>query len=199
MARTLPWQQHMFRRFPSGAGHDDGFTMLEILAVIVVAVSLLSIGLGGFSLALDTVRGDASMNKVLWQLKLAREAAINQRRSVEVRFTPPNFVAVVRRDIPNGETVLSTTVLEHQTTFVLFPDLPDTPDRFGASAAIDFGGADAIMFNAEGQLVDETGNIVNGSIFIGRIGSPMTARALTVFGPTSTIRTYRWNGTEWRN
>jgi prepilin-type N-terminal cleavage/methylation domain-containing protein len=111
----------MFRRFPSGAGHDDGFTMLEILAVIVVAVSLLSIGLGGFSLALDTVRGDASMNKVLWQLKLAREAAINQRRSVEVRFTPPNFVAVVRRDIPNGETVLSTTVLEHQTTFVLFP------------------------------------------------------------------------------
>jgi hypothetical protein len=55
------------------------------------------------------------------------------------------------------------------------------------------------MFNAEGQLVDETGNIVNGSIFIGRIGSPMTARALTVFGPTSTIRTYRWNGTEWRN
>lgn len=189
----------MFRRFPPGAGHDDGFTLLELLAVIVVAVSVLSITLGGFSLALDTVRGDASMNKVLWQLKLAREAAINQRRSIEVRFEPPNFLSVVRRNIPNGETVISTAVLEHRTNFLRFPDLPDTPDGFGADAAIDFGGAAAIMFNAEGQLVDQGGNIVNGSIFIGRPAAPLTARALTVFGPTSTIRTYRWNGSEWRN
>lgn len=186
-------------RSPSQETGDAGFTLLELLAVMVIGIAVASIGLGGFASVLDTVRGDASMNKVQWQLKLARETAINQRRSVEVRFTPPNFMTVVRRNIPNGETVVSTAVLEHQTNFVMFPAFPDTPDQFGNATAIDFGTANAVMFNAEGQLVDETGSIINGTIFIGRIGAPMTARALTVFGPTSTIRTFRWNGTEWRN
>ncbi len=178
---------------------DAGFTLIELLAVMVIGIAVASLGLGGFTSVLDTVRGDASMHKVQWQLKLARETAINQRRAVEVRFTPPNFMTVVRRNIPEGETVVSTAVLEHQTSFVMFPAFPDTPDGFGNEAAIDFGAAEAVMFNAEGQLVDATGNIINGTIFIGRVGAPMTARALTVFGPTSTIRTFRWNGSEWRN
>lgn len=178
---------------------DAGFTVIELLGVLVVTVSVLGIGLGGFSMALNTVRGDASMNIVLWQLKLARETAINQRRSVEVRFTPPNFMRVVRRNIPNGETEISTAVLEHQTQFYMFNSMPDTPDAFGRTTAIDFGSATAIMFNAEGQLVDQAGTTLNGSVFIGRPGAPMTARALTVFGPTSAIRTYRWNGAAWRH
>ena len=189
----------MLRGSLSHSPSDAGFTLIEMLAVMFVSITVLSISLGGFTLALDTVRGDASMNKVLWQLKLAREAAINQRRAVEIRFTPPNFMTVVRRNIPNGETVISTAVLEHSTNFIRFAGLPDTPDGFGAAAAIDFGAAAAFLFNAEGQFVDEGGNLLNGSIFIGRNGSPGTARALTVFGPTSSIRTYRWNGTEWRN
>jgi prepilin-type N-terminal cleavage/methylation domain-containing protein len=189
----------VFRHAPSHVARDAGFTIIEVMVVMAISVTVLSLSLGGFSSALDTVRGDASMNKVLWQLKLARETAINQRRSVEVRFTPPNFMAVVRRNIPNGETVVSTAVLEHSTSFVVFPAFPDTPDGFGNAAAIDFGGAAAVMFNAEGQLVDETGALTNGTIFIGRIGAPLTARALTVFGPTSSIRTFRWNGSQWRN
>lgn len=187
------------RRFRSSPRSDAGFTVIELLGVLVVTVSVLGIGLGGFSMALNTVRGDASMNIVLWQLKLARETAINQRRSVEVRFTMPNYMQVVRRNIPSGETEVSTAVLEHQTQFYVFSSMPDTPDTFGRAAAIDFGAATAVMFNAEGQLVDQTGNIINGSVFIGRPGAPMTARALTVFGPTSAIRTYRWNGSAWRH
>jgi prepilin-type N-terminal cleavage/methylation domain-containing protein len=189
----------VLRGSPSHVPRDAGFTVIELLVVMVISVTMLSLSMGGFVSALDTVRGDASMNKVQWQLKLARETAINQRRSVEVRFTPPNFLSVVRRNIPNGETVISTAVLEHRTSFLVFPAFPDTPDGFGNAAAIDFGGAAAIMFNAQGQLVDGTGATLNGSIFIGRVGAPATARALTVFGPTSTIRTYRWNGSEWRN
>ena len=178
---------------------DAGFSLIELLGVLVLMASVLGIGLGGFTMALNTVRGDASMNIVLWQLKLARETAINQRRSVEIRFTPPNFMSVVRHDLPNGETVVSTAVLEHQTAFYAFVSMPDTPDGFGKTGALSFGAATSYLFNAEGQFVDQGGNIINGSVFIGKQSTPMTARALTVFGPTSTIRTYRWNGTAWRH
>lgn len=167
--------------------------------MLVVSLSVLGIGLGGFSTALNTIRGDATMNIVHWQLKMARETAINQRRSVEVQFAPPNFMSVVRRNIPTGTTVLSTAVLEHQTQFYVFTSIPDTPDSFGRASAIDFGAATAVMFNSEGQLVDQAGAIINGTVFTGKPGTPMTARALTVFGPTSAISTYRWNGAQWRH
>jgi hypothetical protein len=169
------------------------------MAVLVVSLSVLGISLGGFSTALNTIRGDASMNIVHWQLKMARETAINQRRSVEVQFTPPNFMSVVRLNIPTGTTVLSTAVLEHQTQFYSFSSMPDTPESFGKTGPISFGSATSIRFNAEGQLVDQTGAILNGTVFVGKPGVPMTARALTVFGPTSAIRSYRWNGAAWRH
>jgi type II secretory pathway pseudopilin PulG len=178
---------------------DAGFSLIELLGVLVVMVSVLGIGLGGFTMALNNIRGDASMNIVLWQFKLARETAINQRRSVEVRFTPPNFMSVVRRNIPNGETVISTAVLEHQSQFYAFATMPDTPDAFGKTGAVSFGAATAYMFDAQGQFVDQAGNILNGSVFIGKPNTPMTARALTIFGPTSSIRSYRWNGGAWRH
>jgi Tfp pilus assembly protein FimT len=167
--------------------------------VLVMMGTVLAIGLGGFTVALDTVRGDASMNVVLWQLKLARETAINQRRSVRVTFTEPNYMTVVRQNIPSGTTLISTAVLEHQTKFYVFSNMPDTPDGFGKANAIDFGTATEIRFNSEGQLTNQLGAIINGSVFIAKPSSRMTARALTVFGPTSTIRTYRWNGTAWKH
>jgi type II secretory pathway pseudopilin PulG len=202
---NVAFRCHVFRPFHSRPPGDAGFTTLELLAVLVIGIAVAAISLGGFTNALDTVRGDASMNKVQWQLKLARETAINQRRAVELRFTPPNFLSVVRRNIPwdagdpSTESIISTAVLEHGTNFFAFTGVPDTPDGFGRTQPVDFGDADAVMFNADGQLVDETGAIINGTIFIGRPGAPLTARALTVFGPTSTIRTYRWNGSAWRN
>ncbi len=189
----------MLPRSPNPAPNDAGFTLIQVLIVFVLMSSVLGISLGGFTTALNTVRGDASMNIMLWQLKLARETAINQRRSVELNFTLPNFVSVVRRNIPNGTTVIATAVLEHQSQFYYFPAIPDTPDTFGRTNAIDFGGVATVMFNSDGQLTDGAGNIINGTVFIGKVGAPLTARALTVFGPTAGIRTYRWNGSAWRH
>ena len=48
------------------------------------------------------------------------------------------------------------------------------------------------------MLTDVNGNAINGTVFLGEPGKPITSRALTVFGPTATIRTYRWNGAAWR-
>jgi type II secretory pathway pseudopilin PulG len=184
-------------RAPRADG-DHGFTMVEIMATLGLVMVVLAIAVGFYPPAVATIQGDADMRILNWQLKLAREVAINQRRSVQLVFIPPNQVQVVRNDIPAGTTVVSTAVLEHNTRFHLFAGQPDTPDGFGRPSAIWFSGAASVMFTADGMLTDPAGNPVNGSIFMGQPGRPLTSRALTVFGPTATIRTYRWNGTQWR-
>lgn len=177
---------------------DAGFSATELLIVATMCVTLAAITSGTFVSATSTVQGNADMQVVQGQIKLARETAINQRRSVEIRFVAPNQIQVVRRNIPAGTTTLSTAFLEHQATFRVFPTVPDTPDGFGKASATDFGGVAAMMFTADGMFTDATGTPVNGTVFIGQANKPLTARAVTVFGPTAMIRAYRWNGAAWK-
>lgn len=182
----------------SDAHTDSGYSLLEVVLTTGLAISTLAIAAGYYPQAAATIEGDANMRIVNWQLKLARETAINERRPVEVEFIPPNAVRIVRHEIPEGETVLHTAVLENHTEFLLFDGQPDTPDGFGRTGAVALSGAESVQFTADGMFTDAAGNPVNGSIFLGQHGKPMTSRAITIFGPTATLRTYRWNGAEWR-
>ena len=172
--------------------------MIEIMATLGFVMVILAIAVGFYPPAIATIQGDADMRVMNWQLKLARELAINQRRTVQLNFVAPNQIQVFRNEIPTGQTLVSQAVLEHNTQYLLFTGQPDTPDGFGRPTPISFSGAATVMFTADGMLTDAAGNPVNGSIFLGQPGRPLTSRALTVFGPTATIRTYRWNGTQWR-
>jgi len=177
---------------------DAGFTLLELLLVCVMITTLAAVTAGFFQSAKNTVQGDANIRKVETLLKLARETAINERRAIVVTFTPPNRLRLTRLNIPVGTTLVGEGYLENNMGFMLFAGMPDTPESFGRATPVDFGAANQIMFTADGMLTDELGNPVNGTVFLGQPSAPMTARALTIFGPTSTIRSYRWNGSAWR-
>jgi Tfp pilus assembly protein FimT len=174
-----------------------GFSLVELVVTLGLATSMSVIALGVLGTASSIVQGDADLRVVESQLKLARESAINQRRAMEMRFVAPNIIQVVRRNLPNGTEVISRAFLEHRAVFMTFTGLPDTPDLFGNATPVAFGPA-AVMFTADGMLTDATGNPVNGTVFLGQPGRPLSARALTVFGATANVRTYRWNGTQWR-
>jgi prepilin-type N-terminal cleavage/methylation domain-containing protein len=182
----------------SRAGSDYGMSIVELLTVLAITSIISGIVFGGFSNYRATVQGDADMRLVEWQLKLARETAINDRRAIEVHFTNPNLITLVRDNIPAGTTTISSVYLEHSTKFLQFAGQPDSPDGFGNAGPISFNGAVTIMFTADGMLTDQLGNPTNGSVFLGEVGHPMSARVLTVFGATARIRSYRWNGTAWR-
>jgi len=92
---------------------------------------------------------------------------------------------------------LSTVTLEGPMQFLTFDDIPDSPDLFGRTTAVDFGGANSIFFLSDGTLVDGQGNPLDGSVFLGRPGRPDTARVVTILGATGRVRGYRWTGTSW--
>ena len=81
--------------------------------------------------------------------------------------------------------------------FRLFTGIPDTPDLFGNTSATAFGTATTVSFSSEGCFVNQNGDPINGSVFLGKLNQPLSARAVTIFGPTALIREWRWNGSQW--
>ncbi len=156
-----------------------------------------SMALAEINIALPSMKGDGAMRAAIAEFNLARELAQTQRRNMQVVFTAPHRIQILRQDVPNGTTLVGSIDFEGAVRFGLTPGLPDTPDAFGNNNATDFGTTTAIYFTSEGELIDDQGVPVNGTIFMAIPGQPRSARAVTVLGATSRIRAYRWKGSSW--
>ncbi len=194
------WNRHCRHRRPV---KEAGFTLIELLMVLAIGGTLAAISVMGFAQAATSIRGDNGMVQVMSQLRMARALAINQRRAMEVQFLAPNEIRIVRQDIPAGTTLLNQYFLEGTVQFTQFSGVPDTPDGFGNSSAVDFGGANDFGFLGDGMLVDlsnpaVSGTPISGTVFLGIPNQPGTARAVTVFGGTGRVRGYTWIANEWR-
>ncbi|MEO2194863.1 MAG: hypothetical protein ABGY72_02070 [bacterium] len=69
-------------------------------------------------------------------------------------------------DIPSGTTLVNQFFLEGNLEFVRFDTVPDTPDRFGATAPVAFGN-ETPYFIVDGMLVDGAGATLSGTMFLG--------------------------------
>jgi Tfp pilus assembly protein FimT len=174
-----------------------GFTIMEMLVVVFVAVVLAGISVVSVGNAMTTARGDSAMAQVAAILRTGREAAIAQGRTIEVHFEAPRRIRLVRLDLPDGETVIADAGLENGAAFLVDADLPDTPDEFGNGEALDFGGAETIRFLPDSSLADEANLPVNGTVFVGIAGDKNSARAVTVTGASARAQAYRWTGSAW--
>lgn len=169
---------------------------------------MFACAVAGFALVnmqsmLPGMRANQAMYQTIAQLRHGRQLAVAQRRQVQLHFDGNNEIRLVRNEFPEGESVLSEVILNNECQFMKSDDIDvDTPDEFGPEelnemAAVDFGDAESLTFLSDGALVDEAGNPVSGTVFIGIPGHPEIARAITILGATGRIRGYRWTGEEW--
>lgn len=125
-----------------------------------------------------------------------------------ITFVTPNIVEVRRDDlgvdglgniIVTGTTLVSQTTVSQGMEFRRFDaGVPDTPDGFAPIGdAIEFTGGQPWQFTSEGTLVSQSGDVVNGTVFMARRDDPLTSRALTIFGATALLRDWSWNGANW--
>lgn len=184
------------------AGDERGFTLLEIMLVVAIMGTLFAMAIGVSPSFLRAARAEAGMTQAIETMRTAREIAISQRRNVELRFVGNNVIQSVRQNIPTGTTVLRGIQFENRVQFLLLPGVPDTPDGFtptppGLTNPVAFGASPTRMFTSEGTLVDQNGDVLNGTLFLGIPGDTSSARAITVFGTTGLMRLWRWDGTRW--
>ena len=87
---------------------------------------------------------------------------------------------------------------EGNVTYRLVPTVTtDTPDGFGNSTALAFGTATSYTFSTDGTLVDQSGNPLNGTIFLAVVNVAKSQRAVTIMGGTGRVRGFKWTGFGW--
>lgn len=188
----------MPRTFARRPALDAGWSLVEMMFVLLIIATVGAITAMVMPRAVTTAKADSAVQQLESVLRTAREQAVSQRRNVRIVFNAPNVVQVLRVEVPGpGTTVLNRMMLEGRSEFRLFPGVPDTPDAFGNASATSFGTATSVQFTSEGSFVDQVGDEVNGTVFIGVPDQPETARAVSVFGPTALISSWRWDGQNW--
>jgi prepilin-type N-terminal cleavage/methylation domain-containing protein len=195
---------------------EQGFSLIEMMVVVALAFVVMAFAVMNTVGSSQNAKANSAMDAVISQLRQAREMAIAKRRNVQVQFTAPNQIQLTVLTLP-GEVVppvITPTYLTGGLTFAVESGVPDTPMNFGNSTAISLqqptgGGAWTVMFTTSGAFCGTAqaaatlyqatnNNPVNASIFLGIVGKPTSARAVTVFGSTGRVRSYYWTGTSWQ-
>ena len=188
-----------FQRFSSiNILGNQGFGIVEVLIVATIACILASWAAIQAGPIMSGMKANKAMYQTIAQLRRGRNLAIAQRRNIQLQFSDDFRIQLVRNEIPNGTTPIGTSSLENYFRFTQFDDITDdTPDHFGNASKLDFQNAVSMTFQSDGTLVNEAGNPINGTIFLGLPDHSETARAVTILGSTGRIRGYRWTGSEW--
>jgi prepilin-type N-terminal cleavage/methylation domain-containing protein len=173
-----------------------GFSLLELLLVVALIGIVSGLAVVITSKVMPTIRADSALRLATSQLRLSRQQAMDQRRNFTVTFQGTNEILIVRNELTGPNTQIADYFLPNNATYMLFTGEPDTPDGFGKTSAVNFNGGTTINLMSDGSVTDASGNPVNGTVFMGIAGNPLTARAVTVMGATGRIRAYRFDGSK---
>jgi len=180
-----------------GQRSDAGYSIIEILVVIAIIGIMAGMAATIMTNIIPMVHADSSLDLVVGELRQGRQMAIDQRRNYVATFAGTNEFKLVRIELNLAQTPIADYFLSNNVTYTTVAGVPDTPDGFGDSQAVNFAGGNQIVFVSDGTVTDLNNNLVNGTVFLGTPGSPATARAITIMGATGRIRGYQYNGNAW--
>jgi prepilin-type N-terminal cleavage/methylation domain-containing protein len=188
---------------------ENGFSLIETLVVLSILLILFAMAMINVFNPMQRYKSQNSTDIVMSQLRQARQAAIANRRNVQVwvdmAFTGVDNIQHVNYQIitqpGDAPQPLQSIGIAKGTQFILL-GTPDTPMGFGNGSAVTIGnvgggGPPVMGFTSTGAFTDLAGTPLNGSIFIGVPGQAFTARAVTMMGGTGRVRSYQWTGIQW--
>jgi len=179
-----------------------GFSAIETLVAIAIIFIVLAMALVRWTTIIPNAKANSAMDQLLYRLRTAREQAIAHRREVQVTFVGTNQLTVQELWVVGTPPAAITYTFEGGAQYQVFGGVPDTPMGFGNGSAVYFenisGGPPTMKFSTTGAFVDGSNNYVNGTVFLGLNGQPLTARAITILGATGRVREYHWDGSQWQ-
>jgi len=184
---------------------EDGYSVIELL--IIAAVVVILTGLSVFTLAPQqrAYRTDDAAGQITNFMRDAYHRALSQRQTMRVQVDRSNMVVTITDEgtLPGGDEVevrrakLSNEISVNQPTVssaLLNP--PAAPYNYAvATYTTNIWTA---RFRSDGSVVDTAGNSMSATLFVSVANMKTTEtnliRAITVFGPSGSIRVWRYNG-----
>jgi prepilin-type N-terminal cleavage/methylation domain-containing protein len=183
---------------PPSRHAERGYSLIEVMIVLCLIAIVSAMAVPVSSEFLQQRKADSGIVSAMAAVTAARDRAVAERRNIQFEFVAPRTIRLSRVEVPSGDlTPVQDFTLDNGQVFIKFASVPDTPDKFGATAAQSFSGTLPVMFTSDGSLIDSNGDIVNGSIFIGMPDQVVSARAVTIFGVTGLTKAWKWRGTKW--
>jgi Tfp pilus assembly protein FimT len=176
-----------------------GFSLVDILMVVAIIGLLAAMAIPISNAMVVRARASSASLEVLTWLENARNRATAERRNFEVTFdADDNTVTIQRVEFDMiTRTPIMTRELPDNAKFFKFAEMDDTDDRFGAASALDLDGPAPHMFTSDGSFIDSNGDPSNATIFMAREGQIDTARAITIFGASGLMRSWKSAGKMW--
>lgn len=191
---------------PRGISRDprsvaSGFSLVEMIILAALVTLAAAVALPMIRSTVDYYDAEAAMQLVVGQLRRAAQEAVDMRRRTRVVFETPNRITTARYEGGRWRT-LGEYTLPSGFEFHIDPGLPTiegaTPDGLGASAPVDFAGDNEVYFLPDATAVNASGQVTSGIVYVGKLGDPQSARAVTVFGTTARVRAWRFVEGEWQ-
>jgi prepilin-type N-terminal cleavage/methylation domain-containing protein len=175
-----------------------GLSLVEVIVVTAVIAVGSAVAIPVTMRMVNDAKGDSAMVMTATFLETVRNRAVAERRNMQLTFNANNIV-VERIEVPSGaRTQIDSLQLESGERFDLADGVTQTVDGLATGGANPyFTGPVPVMFTSDGSLIDSQGDPTNAAIFVGKPGTADTQRAITIWGITGIVRSWKWRGT-WR-
>ena len=154
----------------------NGFTLLELIVIIVVFMALVMVAIPGFSRWLPNYRLRAATRDLFSNLQHAKLTAVKRHRTCAIAFnqdvggTIYDYAVYVDMDndleLDAADEVLTTVLFAERYTGVIFDTSQGGGDGIDDTIIVNDDGNPAIGFLSNGFSVDNNGDPVAGSIYL---------------------------------
>lgn len=167
--------QRFLRATAKPAGSRDGFTLLELMMAVLVAVGVMAIAVP----SLQTIVRHHAPEELVSELHLARMSAIRQHRPVTVTFLANSTQCTVSWFDDAGANITKPIDLGRQGEVFLFDFAPPG----AATPAPD----NAFIFSPLGFISTIPGGNVSGNIYLSNRGTVANRSSLRQYQIQTTI------------
>jgi prepilin-type N-terminal cleavage/methylation domain-containing protein len=176
----------MFFQIRPRLNSNSGYTLLELLVVMVISGILVVLSVSDFKTNTSRRRLRHTSHQIVSHLRLIRQKAITEGKTLSIQFSPD----IQEYDLPGlgGQTLPQKILFGAPDQIQKIPrDRNGTPPRDGISF-----NNDKVTFQPNGTYAG-----VGGSIYLTNDDIQSETVAITV-NMTGRVKLYKWSGDAWQ-